>query len=398
MGTMRCIFFCLAGGVLLLSGCYAPLHSPGVEARTLPDSFRYPVRSRSCDINYAMLTRLAPDHYLLGEGDLLSVEIFDLVPQARRLPPLDPDRQGASRSPAQAFEVRLPPDGQILLPLVGFVRVDNLTIEQARRAITKAYAEGFLDRPRVSVTLLEKGVRRVLVTGSVARPDVYELPRFENDIAHAITRAGGVLDEADEIEVHRRIPVGRNATSDVAMSQAAAAQSHRLQTLRISLRSPTPLVIAPQQTILNDGDVVKVRSRPEEVFFVVGKLSSNNLVRFSLNRESRDIGNGFVLPRDRDVDVVTAVAMAGYIDPIDSPTTVTVHRTTPQGDPLLIRVDLIAARSDRKENIMVQPGDIIYLNPDTAWWFRRTFDRIVPDLLTFPYERAILEAFGQERR
>ena len=160
--------------------------------------------------------------------------------------------------------------------------------------------------------------------------------------------------------------------------------------LRIPLRSIEPFVVPSEAVILNDGDVVTVRDFADEVFFVVGKLSTNNVVRFNLGRENRDLGNGFVLPKDRDIDVVTAVAMAGYIDPIDSPTTVTVHRTTkPDGKPVLIRVDLIAARSDRKENMMVRSGDIIYLNPDGAWWFRRTLDRVIPNLITLPYAEAM---------
>jgi hypothetical protein len=96
-----------------------------------------------------------------------------------------------------------------------------------------------------------------------------------------------------------------------------------------------------------------------------------------------------VLPRDREVDVVTAVAMAGYIDPIDSPTTVTVHRRLPDGQPLLIRVDLIKARYDYRETVLVQAGDIIYLNPDLPWWLRRTFDRVVPELIIEAYRRAL---------
>jgi hypothetical protein len=94
-----------------------------------------------------------------------------------------------------------------------------------------------------------------------------------------------------------------------------------------------------------------------------------------------------VLPRNREIDVVEAVAMAGYIDPIDSPTTVTVHRVLPDRRPVLINVDLIAARTNGNETILVEPGDIIYLNPDFAWWFRRTFDRVLPDLITIPYIR-----------
>ena len=79
--------------------------------------------------------------------------------------------------------------------------------------------------------------------------------------------------------------------------------------------------------------------------------------------------------------------MAGYIDPIESPTTVTVHRLLPDRSPLLIRVDLLAARCDPQETVMVQSGDIIYLNPDLWWYSRRTWDRII--------DRALGTAIGR---
>ncbi len=146
-------------------------------------------------------------------------------------------------------------------------------------------------------------------------------------------------------------------------------------TLRIPLRGHEILALDAQQTVLNPGDVIVVPPAVQKVFYVVGKLSEQNRTRFSLDARNREIGNGFLLPKDRDIDVVTAVAMAGYIDPIDSPTTVTVHRHQPDGESLLIHVDLIAARYDKHETVLVQPGDIIYLNPDYKWWLRRTFDR-----------------------
>ena len=131
---------------------------------------------------------------------------------------------------------------------------------------------------------------------------------------------------------------------------------------------------------------------------MVGPLSKNNVVNFRVSELDRRLGNAFLLPKDRDVDVVTAVAMAGYIDPIDSPTTVTVHRSVPGAPPMLIRVDLIAARYDWNENVYVQPGDIIYLNPDAAWWSRRMFDRIAPDLLLAPYREAMFRWINPRAR
>ncbi len=390
--------------VLAVAGCWTPLHSPGICASALPDDFRVPEKALSVDLNYATLTMKIPDEYVLGRDDVIRVEIFELVPGIRQLlPPNLPDRQG--RGPlSYSVDVRVAHKGDVMLPLAGSVEVGGMTLEQARQQITSAYAKGFIDDPRVAVSLVERSTVRVLVLGEVAHPNVYELPKYDNDIAHAITRAGGLtVDAGKEIQVHRRVTNDSGQSPDETnrlppFANPSIPQSvSEPQTLRIPRRTNSPLMLSPEQVTLNTGDVVVVPRRIDELFFVVGKLSENNQVRFSLGRETRDMGNGYLLPRDRDIDVVTAVAMAGYIDPIDSPDTVTVHRTMLTGDPVLIHVDLIAARYDRNENIMVEPGDIIYVNPDAAWWFRRTLDRVLPELITIPYEFTMRGIFNQKQ-
>ncbi len=192
----------------------------------------------------------------------------------------------------------------------------------------------------------------------------------------------------------------RNVTFDVKVDEApydadAPQAAPREQSIvKIPLRGaeldgpmgPNDVVKYPgdgltlQDISLEQGDVVVVPRRRREVFWVVGQLNYQLGSRFSLRQDDRDLGNGFNLPLDRDIDVVTGVAMAGYIDPIDSPTTVTVHRNQPDGPPLLIVVDLIKARYDERETVLIKPGDIIYINPDGAWWARRQFDRIFQNL------------------
>ena len=387
------IVFCLP----LFVGCYAPLHSPGTPACELPDSFRFPVRAMSTQLNYAMLAMQPPRQYVLGPGDVIRVDVSDLIPQTERRTPSDL---------LYSTDVRIAADGKVLLPLVGSVSVDGMTFAEAQQAIRDGYADGYIDDPQVALSLVERSVTSVIVLGAVANPDVYELPKYENDVAHAIARAGGLTEDAGNlIEVHRKSPRlveqansvptpsgGHTIGQDDSPSLDPLTDSLMAiepQTLRIPLRAAAPLLLSSEEVTLGQGDVVMVPHQTAEVFFVVGKLSPNNLVRFTLGRENRDLGNGFVLPPDRDVDVVTAVAMAGYIDPIDSPTTVTVHRTQYHGEPMLIHVDLIAARYDRRENVMVQAGDIIYLNPDGPWWFRRTLDRVIPTLITSPYTEAM---------
>jgi hypothetical protein len=261
------------------------------------------------------------------------------------------------------------------------------------------------------------------------------LPKNQNDVAHALAQAGGLTDRAaDYVEVHRRVrnaprvenlPPPDGASGPAEQGTVAHLPAERQLAfpcpcprfapflppdqnlevyeddpndpkviLRIPLRGLPPGALNREDVTLQPGDVVIVPTRSFEIFFVVGLLDQNNLVGFSLGDRERELGSGLVLPVDRDIDVVTAVAMAGYIDPIESPTTVTLHRRSESGEPLLILVDLIAARFDRRETVIVQPGDIIYVNPDAKWWSRRMFDRIAPTIIVTPYIQAISKAIG----
>lgn len=458
--------------LLACSGCYAPIHSPGIPARRLPDDYRIPMRTGGPPLNYASLVSPPPTAYVLGPGDVLEVTVPDLIQQGR----------------AEPMQAAVLETGDLHLPRVGAIRVAGLTIAVAQGQINAALANGVLVNPGATVTLVEKGTVNVLVLGAVRRPGVHALPRFENDVGHALGAAGGLADESgDAIEVHRRTgaaaipwgapvpsaafggpgpfmaqepalpfpagaaakaapsgvvqagfqsPGGRPPASGVQTAQwlrPAHAPATPPSPMSASYRSiqashsvampgpasvpamvasgappagiptpspqgggpasfPDPIVRIPlhgadtwnwrpDEVILGPGDVVVVPPRNQEVFFVVGKLSEVNRTRFTVGDRDREIGNGFLLPPDREVDVVTAVAMAGYIDPIDSPTTVTLHRVEPDGAPLLVRVDLIRARSDPQENMLVRSGDIIYLNPDCWWYWRRLFDRVIDTVL-----------------
>lgn len=364
----------------LCGGCWAPLHSPGIPASSLPDSYRVPTRTAGTPLNFANLTARPPVDYLLGPGDVLSVTVPELFPQ----------------SETQPLEVQVMSSGEVHLPMVGAVRVGNANLMQAQRVITEAYADGYLKEPRINVALAQKTTVDVLVLGEVASPGVHSLPKFQNDVGHALAAAGGLSEDADAvIEVHRRT-AGHNFDDDFAppverqgLDIYEGNPQDPKKILRIPLRGLVPGALSEADVVLGPGDVVVVPSRKHEVFFVVGKLSTTNLVRFTLGDRERELGTGLILPREREIDVVTAVTMAGYIDPIESPTTVTVHRIMPDGRPMLILVDLIAARYDPRETVLVEPGDIIYLNPDTAWYFRRLFDRVIGDLLLLPYARLV---------
>jgi polysaccharide biosynthesis/export protein len=408
--------------ILSLVGCYAPLHSPGIPARELPDSYRWPVRTAATPLNYSTLVTPPPATYLLGTEDLVEVLVPDLI----------------SEGTVFTVQTRVLENGEIQLPRVGGVPVAGLSLASAQHEINSALAQELLVNPGATISLVEKSTTSILVLGAVQRPGVYALPRFENDVAHALASAEGFSEDAGEvIEIHRRgpgvapicppvheTPVTLPPSNVPTMTQiqyrpssrygGAGGHSPAILSANMTAESPPSPEPVPEQrephqavpgpiiriplhddgtivlasdVALHPGDVIVIPNKTDKVFYVVGPLSQQNRVRFSVGSEDREIGNGFLLPDDRELDVVTAVAMAGYIDPIESPTTVTVHRVRRDGTPLLVKVDLIAARSDPKETILIQPGDIIYLNPDSAWYTRRLMDRVI--------DRALGTAIGR---
>ena len=368
--------------VIPLAGCYVPLRSPGVPASVLPASYRTPMRSVAPRLNLADLAVAPPFDYILGPYDTLEISIPRMYENAN----------------LRTVRAKIMFNGNITLPMVGDVEVAGLNLAQAQHVIERAFGK-YLSNPQISLDLAEKATIPVSVIGKVNEPGSYSLPKYQNDIANAIAIAGGPGEFAGQIiEVHRRL-------RDPVMIETGDAQSPHVASDRVVLQIPLlggpPTIstadggvlvreqLQPEDVTLQPGDVVLVPRQKDEVFFVVGELDDTRVVNFRVQDRDRSLGNAFLLPVDRDVDVVTAVAMAGYIDPINSPSTVTVHRSMQYGGPpLLVHVDLIKARYDWNENIYIQPGDIIYLNPDPAWWMRRTFDRIVPDLLTLPYGEA----------
>jgi len=377
--------------ICVSSGCYAPLTSSGIPAGTLPEEFRTPFRTAGASLNFALLTMQPPRDYYLGPGDRLGITLPIL-------------RKGGER---RTEVVDVMGNGEIYLPLIGSIKIGDLNLLEAQKKIIAAYADGLVSDPEVNITLVEESSTSVLVLGQVKVAGAHVLPKYQNDIGHALAAAGGFAENAASyIEIHRRstkpqfrtieaTALAREHSSNedgeilppsFVSSQTEEEVATSLPVIqRIDLRGYDVNQLAVEDVVLNPGDTIVVPNRKHEVFYVVGQLSQRNTVRFSMGTRARELGVGLILPHEREIDVVTAVAMAGYIDPIDSPTTVTVQRNRENCEPLLIHVDLIRARYDHRETVLVMPGDIIYLNPDREWWFRRTFDRVIPSLVTLPY-------------
>jgi polysaccharide export outer membrane protein len=86
--------------------------------------------------------------------------------------------------------IAVQPDGMISVPLVGMVHVSSLTVRQIEETLT-AKLRRFIDKPQVTVTVVEVKSKSVYLTGEVARPGVYSLLSTTN-VVQLVVRAGGL--------------------------------------------------------------------------------------------------------------------------------------------------------------------------------------------------------------
>lgn len=177
-------------------------------------------------------------------------EVLDVSPNYR-LRPLDLIRVTVLREPELSTQVRLDANGEVDLPLVGAVKVVDLTRTEAQRRVEAAYIEErFLRRPQVTIFIEEYSPREISILGQVRSPGKYPLPVETNlTVVEAITRAGGLTDVAKGSDV-RLTRVGKDG-EEVA---------HRFN-VDAALRGRS-----------RDGEAEKLMVQPGDVIFVPESL------------------------------------------------------------------------------------------------------------------------------
>lgn len=379
-----------------MSGCSA--FRDTVPAYCVGDGY-YDLRSEKEPINFLQLRQEQPDAYLLGPKDILGIYIEGVLGTKDEPPPVHFPEKGDDMPPAIGYPMPIRDDGTVSLPLVEAIDVDGLTLAQAEHKIRNVYIKEKIlrpDRDRIIVTLMKPRTYHVLVVREdevspgqfVARAGqtlaeslalqsmkrgmthAVELRAYENDVLHALSETGGLPgnDALNEVIVLRSAfssPDERDRLHDSLNDPSQHEElMNRPNVIKIPLRvgPQDPVVqLSKQDIILNDGDIIFVRSRETEVFYTGGLLPSGQ----------------FPIPRDYDIDVLQAMAMAGGnvgsaagateqafrasgMGAIFPPTRALVLREM-CGEQVAIEVNLKRAMVDPSERVLIQPGDFIVL-------------------------------------
>ena len=358
------------------------------------------VLNRSCcqpdteqNINFLKLRRSPPEQYVLSKGDVLGIYIQGITGDAAVPPPVN--FASDNNEAAVGYPVPIRDDGYISLPLIAPIRVTGLTVGEAEAKIVRAYTQDkeilLEGNEKIIVTLMQRRTYNVLVIredgasgnnnrNGLNRNAIFldeslqtesfsiDLPNYENDVLHALSETGGMPGESarNEIVILRG---GMNNPNSGAIIQAVGAmgsdESATLEganVVRIPIRGEAATFpnLSEADVTLEDGDVVFIKGRRQDVFYTGGLLE----------------GGRFPLPRDYDIDVLEAIAMTGGsvsssagsgnggafsgLGSILPPTQVTVLRKC-GCEQVAIDVDLRYALAEPCERVIIQPGDLVIL-------------------------------------
>jgi len=275
----------------------------------------------------ALATDVKQGEYVIGSGDLLGVEVFD-VPELSR-------------------EVRVNETGYISLPLMpSKVRASGLTPFQLQDKLAELLqTNGLVSTPQVTVSVKEQHSQPITVIGAVKTPMVIQALR-KTTLLQALSQAGGIDDQAGSTVIVTR------AVSDAADSAdpSAPVAPSPPQTFTINLADLLNSGDGRFNIPLIGGDVVSVPRAG--IIYVVGAVQKPG---------------GFLLQNDLDkMTMLKMLSLAGGTTTTAKLKSAVILRKDPDtGKRDQVPVDLKKVLNLKSQDVQLQANDILFV-PDSA--------------------------------
>jgi polysaccharide biosynthesis/export protein len=327
--------------------------------------------------------QITPHDYIIGSGDTLSIDVFDVKELSR--------------------DVRVSQTGTIGLPLVPVrLQVKGLTETQAEQKIAEVLqANGLVSHAEVSVAVKDRKSKPITIIGAVPHPMVYQAERPVT-LLEVLAEAGGVANDAGDIVIVTRppseredasegptttnddvipppkpseipasgesaarpsqtvatvAPIGPTADGKAPLADAAAkdapvpADAPALSnTITVSLSELMETGDATNNIVLQAGDVVTVPHAG--IVYVLGAVVKPG---------------GYVLANDRSqMTTLKMLALAGGLNRTAKSDHAVIIRNDNQGQQHEQTVDLKRIVERKTEDVRLQPSDIVYVPDSTA--------------------------------
>lgn len=118
------------------------------------------------------------NEYIIGPFDTLDIQVWN--------------QQELNRT------IELDQEAALTFPLIGKIFAKGLSISELEQLIEKKLADGFLDNPKVTVSVKEYKSQKVHIFGEVNKPGSYSI-KGKTHILEVISEAGGFTKDAGQI-------------------------------------------------------------------------------------------------------------------------------------------------------------------------------------------------------
>jgi polysaccharide export outer membrane protein len=331
-GALRPSAYLSSRIAILLLLTVLPVFSQEQKKPQVPESPSKPISIAASEANdriaqLAIASDVKQGDYLIGDGDLLGIDVFD-VPELSR-------------------EVRVNETGYISLPLMPVkVRAAGLTPFQLQDKLAELLqTNGLVSTPQVTVSLKEQHSQPITVIGAVKNPMVIQGLR-KTTLLQALSQAGGISGEAGSTIVVTRAAADPPEPGDSAVASPPSIP----QTFTINLTDILESGDARFNIPLVGGDVVSVPRAG--IIYVVG----------AVNRPG-----GFMLENDTDrMTMLKMLSLAGGTTSTAKMSKAVILRKNPDtGQRDQVPVDLSKIMHMKTQDVQLQANDILFV-PDSA--------------------------------
>jgi polysaccharide export outer membrane protein len=256
----------------------------------------------------------------IGAGDLIEMSIFD--------------------TPELSGKLRVSNTGDVILPLVGTVHLQDLKAEEAQDLIRQKFIDGgFLKNPQVTLFISEYASGNVSVVGEVHKPGVY--PAFG---AHRLLE-------------YLSLSEGLTPLAGTAIVITHSGNPGQPQPVKITAGAAPHPEDNPE---ILPGDTIFVERTG--LIYVVG-----------------DVAHPGAFPMDHDgqVTLLQALALAQGTNPTAARSSARLIRTTPQGRQE-IPVNLKKILGSKANDLAMQDNDILFVPSSAAKTAFKDFEAALP--------------------
>ncbi len=245
------------------------------------------------------------DAYLLGEGDELTIEVWN--------------------RPELSGKHVVGPDGRITLPVAGAIELRNLTRAQAVEAIRQALSAYYLE-PSVTLRIDRYTSNRVYVLGRVANPGALQFDATPT-LLDVITRAGA-------------LPVGGAGAEKAALNRCAVIRTDRI--VWIDLKALLSAGNLAYNIHLRRNDLVYIPDSDDQLVYVLGEVEHPGAIRLT-----------------PEMSMMDAFAQAGGPTKDAAANRIQVVRPSAGQKRIVTMKQIVEPRAE--VNVALQEGDIIYV-------------------------------------